>query len=136
LPAEPHYQALPGNAQHLYDKVELPKELPKYGSLTPELPEKPLAGIGQYQALPVLPEHLQRLPSPEALANGVPDVAPAAAKGLKTSTKVVIGAAVTMVSLTVVGISLPSVVKKITGDDLPDTGNETVDSVVHALTPP
>ncbi len=137
LPAEPgNYQALPTNAQHLYDKVELPKEPLRYGSLAPELPDRPLAGVGHYQPVPKLPEHLQGLPSPKALATGVPEVAPAIRKGLKTSTKVVIGATVTMVGLTVVGISLPSVVKKITGDDLPDTGNATVDSAVDALTPP
>jgi hypothetical protein len=41
-----------------------------------------------------------------------------------------------VVGLTAIGISVPAIVKKITGEDLPDTGNEALDSTKHALTPP
>jgi hypothetical protein len=81
-----------------------------------------------------------RLPAPQVLAEAVaaaPLQAPSAIKqGMKLSTKIMIGAAVTTVGLVGIGISMPAIVKEITGEDLPSSGDPTVDSVVKALTPP
>ncbi len=81
-----------------------------------------------------------RLPAPQILAQvaeAAPLRAPTAIKqGMKLSTKIVIGATVTTVGLVAVGVSMPAIVKKITGDDLPDTGNAEVDSAINGLTPP
>jgi hypothetical protein len=79
---------------------------------------------------------VQVLPAPHVIVEAVPPVTPVQVKqGMKLGTKLIIGATI-VVGLTAIGISVPAIVKKITGEDLPDTGDETLDSARDALTPP